>query len=442
MSGAKTIITDIGKIKIAKAAETGLPVKVKYFAVGDGAGETYQPTGIETSLREEKWRSGVNSIFVNPENPQELFINTTIPENIGGFFIREYGTFDEDGDMISIGTCDAIYKPTLDDKQPIIRLDCRMSHTLQNVSDVKIDVDLTAYVTYEYLLTNDWETAGQQNFKLRPTFNNKGLALLEEVDAAKLPDINNDVVGTVKVAQKNGKASVMEFLNNGKKIIEVNAETGYIQTATPSEQDVSNNLATMEALARAISNIPMYPQVGDMKYSFYPTNHGNANGEWIIANGQVIPEKYTRARAIFGANLPNLTGRTLAMAGNGHKAGEIAGTDSVTLTEAQLANHTHAITGGNHIHDVNDKTHGHGFNPLSMDFGGKSSNWTPSKGGGTRPGDYQDAISKGGANVTMQYSGDNGAWYSPLKNNPSGSNQAHSNIQPTCYVENIFIYCC
>lgn len=212
MAGAKTIITDIGKIKIAKAAETGKAVAVRYFAVGDGSGETYIPDGTETKLRDEKWRSGINSSHVNPQKPDELILDTIIPEDVGGFFIREYATFDVDGDMISIGTCLGIYKPTIEDKSPLISIECLMSHTLQNMASVELSVDLKAYVTYKYLLENSYTILGSITYAQRPKCEGSTFALMTDIAAAKLPDIK-DVNGVITIQQPDGTGAVMRFLN-------------------------------------------------------------------------------------------------------------------------------------------------------------------------------------------------------------------------------------
>lgn len=214
MAGAKTIITDIGKIKIAKAAETGIAVAVRYFAVGDGSGETYIPDGTETSLRDEKWRSGINSSHVNPLKLDELILDTVIPANIGGFYIREYATFDVDGDMISIGTCLEIYKPSMDDHGPLISIECLMSHTLQNMASLELTVDLKSYVTYEYLLRNNYKIFGSITYEQRPQCESSTFALMTDIAEAKLPDVHDDGKGTVTIQQPNGKGAVMKFLNS------------------------------------------------------------------------------------------------------------------------------------------------------------------------------------------------------------------------------------
>lgn len=211
MAGAKTIITNIGKIKIAKAAETGIAVAVRYFAVGDGNGETYIPDGTEATLRDEKWRSGINSSHVNPLKLDELILDTVIPANIGGFYIREYATFDVDGDMISIGTCLEIYKPSMDDHGPLISIECLMSHTLQNMASLELTVDLKSYVTYEYLLRNNYKIFGSITYEQRPQCEGSAFALMTDIAEAKLPDVYDDGKGTVLIQQPDGSGAKMIF---------------------------------------------------------------------------------------------------------------------------------------------------------------------------------------------------------------------------------------
>lgn len=230
MAGAKTIITDIGKIKIAKAAETGIAVAVRYFAVGDGSGETYIPDGTETSLRDEKWRSGINSSHVNPLKLDELILDTVIPANIGGFFIREYATFDVDGDMISIGTCLGIYKPSMDDHGPLISIECLMSHTLQNMASLELTVDLKSYVTYEYLLKNSYTILGSITYAQRPQCEGSTFALMTDIAESKLPDVHDDGKGTVLIQQPDGSAAKMIFTSKATPEIftMIDGETGQV----------------------------------------------------------------------------------------------------------------------------------------------------------------------------------------------------------------------
>lgn len=166
MAASKTIVTDIGKAKIAQAAATGTTVRLKYFAVGDGAGSEYTPTGKEDRLLGENWRSNIDSIVVNKTDPKELFIDTVVPENIGGWWVREYGVFDEDNALILIGTINQVYKSKLEEGD-IIAFDFNLSVILQNVSNVEYVIDLASYVSFDFLLNANYEVTGQVDHRNR-----------------------------------------------------------------------------------------------------------------------------------------------------------------------------------------------------------------------------------------------------------------------------------
>lgn len=74
-----TILTAIGKAKIANAAALGQKVELTELALGDGAGSYYNPTEDQTALRNEVWRGPVGSVSVDPSNPNWIVIQTVVP---------------------------------------------------------------------------------------------------------------------------------------------------------------------------------------------------------------------------------------------------------------------------------------------------------------------------------------------------------------------------
>ena len=100
-----SIVTAKGKEKITKAILDGKKVNITEFAAGDGGGQYYQPTEIQTALNGEKWRGAVQECKVNHESPNLIEIIAVIPPNEGGFTIREIGAFDDEGNLIVIANC-------------------------------------------------------------------------------------------------------------------------------------------------------------------------------------------------------------------------------------------------------------------------------------------------------------------------------------------------
>ncbi|HAI0059546.1 TPA: phage tail protein [Escherichia coli] len=108
-----TLLTDIGAAKLASAAALGVPLKITHMAVGDGSGVLPTPDAKQTALVNEKRRAALNILYIDPQNSSQIIAEQVIPENEGGWWIREVGLFDESGALIAVGNCPESYKPQL-----------------------------------------------------------------------------------------------------------------------------------------------------------------------------------------------------------------------------------------------------------------------------------------------------------------------------------------
>ncbi|MCK3050313.1 phage tail protein [Escherichia coli] len=108
-----TLLTDIGAAKLASAAALGVPLKITHMAVGDGGGVLPTPDAKQTALVNEKRRAALNMLYIDPQNSSQIIVEQVIPENEGGWWIREVGLFDESGALIAVGNCPESYKPQL-----------------------------------------------------------------------------------------------------------------------------------------------------------------------------------------------------------------------------------------------------------------------------------------------------------------------------------------
>ncbi|HCC4790134.1 TPA: phage tail protein, partial [Escherichia coli] len=108
-----TLLTDIGAAKLASAAALGVPLKITHMAVGDGGGTLPTPDAKQTALVNEKRRAALNILYIDPQNSSQIIAEQVIPENEGGWWIREVGLFDESGALIAVGNCPESYKPQL-----------------------------------------------------------------------------------------------------------------------------------------------------------------------------------------------------------------------------------------------------------------------------------------------------------------------------------------
>ncbi|CAM7345353.1 phage tail protein [Citrobacter portucalensis] len=108
-----TLLTDIGAAKLASAAALGVPLKITHMAVGSGGGALPTPNAQQTALVVEERRAALNMLYIDPQNSSQIIAEQVIPENEGGWWIREVGLFDDTGALIAVGNCPESYKPKL-----------------------------------------------------------------------------------------------------------------------------------------------------------------------------------------------------------------------------------------------------------------------------------------------------------------------------------------
>lgn len=107
------LLTNTGAAKFANAAALGTKIQITEMAVGDGGGTLPTPDASQTTLVNEKRRAALNSLSMDAVNSSQIIAEQVIPESEGGFWIREIGLFDADGDMVAVANCAETYKPRL-----------------------------------------------------------------------------------------------------------------------------------------------------------------------------------------------------------------------------------------------------------------------------------------------------------------------------------------
>ena len=127
-----TLVTNIGAARIAKATALGTIVNLSQMAVGDGGGKPITPSASATALTREVYRASLNMLEVDENNQKQVIAELLIPEEEGDFTIREVGLFDNNNNMIAIGSIADSYKPRLSSgtaSQQIIRMVIQIDNT-------------------------------------------------------------------------------------------------------------------------------------------------------------------------------------------------------------------------------------------------------------------------------------------------------------------------
>lgn len=105
--------TEKGLKKLARYATENKTISFTQLAIGDGSGSIPEPTANVTSLVHEVWRGNLNNVANNPDNEASVLVEIVIPYNVGGFFVREWGIYDNEGDLLVYGNHAEFYKAQL-----------------------------------------------------------------------------------------------------------------------------------------------------------------------------------------------------------------------------------------------------------------------------------------------------------------------------------------
>ncbi|MDF3932309.1 phage tail protein [Pseudomonas citronellolis] len=134
------LLTTLGAGKLANAAALGTTLKITQLAVGDGGGSTPTPDASRTALVNEVRRAPLNQLSVDPANAAQIIAEQVIPEDVGGWWIRELGLYDDSGTLIAYANCAPSYKPQLAEGSGRTQT-VRLVLIVSNTASVELKID-------------------------------------------------------------------------------------------------------------------------------------------------------------------------------------------------------------------------------------------------------------------------------------------------------------
>lgn len=206
------LLTNIGAAKLANATALGAQVEITQMAVGDGNGALPTPNPAQTTLTHELRRAQLNMLTIDPVNTNQIIAEQVIPEDVGGWWIREIGLFDKDGDMIAIANCAETYKPQLQEGSGRVQV-IRVILIVSNTEAVTLKIDPSVVLATRGYVDNLIETRQQKSdtltalAALKPA---KGkLPYFTAEKAAALADLSDFIR---LMLNKGDAAGVLEYL--------------------------------------------------------------------------------------------------------------------------------------------------------------------------------------------------------------------------------------
>ncbi|MEQ4512108.1 MAG: phage tail protein [Dickeya sp.] len=276
-----TLLTQVGRAKLANAAASGKMLNITHMGIGDGGGNPTTPDPAQTALINEKRRAVLNALRVDPNSPNQIIAEQVIPENEGGFWLREIGLYDADGDLIAVANCPDTYKPQLQEGSGRVQT-VRMILVVSNASAVTLKVDPSVVLA------------------TRQSVDDKAI----EVKAYA------DTLMTSHVSEANPHKQYAP--------IESPALTGIPTAPTAVAGTTTTQLATTAFVAGAVNalsdktdnNIKLKLDINDIVGIPLPWPQANVPSGWLKCNGQAFDKNvYPRLAQVYSSGvLPDLRG--------------------------------------------------------------------------------------------------------------------------------------
>ena len=162
MAQYTAVFTTYGTQLLAKAIANNKPLTVTHFAVGDGNGNAVTVNASQERLVNEKYRATISAVSLDPRNNKQVVFELTIPENVGGFYIREMGVFDAQNKLIAYANCPESFKPTLASGSGKVQV-MRMILLVASSNAVTLTVDDSVIFVTRGQLTPQTITANSAN---------------------------------------------------------------------------------------------------------------------------------------------------------------------------------------------------------------------------------------------------------------------------------------
>ncbi|EBR7912034.1 hypothetical protein B4293_13870 [Salmonella enterica] len=208
----KTIITDYGKQRlIAAMSPGGTKLTLTQMAVGDGGGNPTNPDTTSAALVNEVWRAAVNSVSVDKTHSNIIIVELLIPAEVGGFWIREAGIYDEFNKLVAVCSLPASEKPLLEQGSGRAQT-VRMTLVISDMSTINITIDSTTIIATNDYVDNSLKEHEKSRNHPDATLTDKGFVKLYS-GVTSMDETMAATPKAVKIAMDNANARLAKERN-------------------------------------------------------------------------------------------------------------------------------------------------------------------------------------------------------------------------------------
>ncbi|EGE2081902.1 phage tail protein, partial [Escherichia coli] len=239
------ILTNQGAARLANATMLGSKLNLTQMAVGDANGVLPTPDPAQTKLINQKRIAPLNLLNVDPNNQSQIIAEQIIPEDEGGFWIREIGLYDDKGVLIAVANCPETYKPQLQEGSGRTQT-IRMILVVTNTKAITLKIDPSVVLaTRKYV---DDKISKHEQSRRHPD------ASLTAKGFVQLSSATNSDSETLAATPKAVKAAY--DLANGKYTAQdaTTAQKGIVQLSSATNSASETLAATPKAVKAANDN--------------------------------------------------------------------------------------------------------------------------------------------------------------------------------------------
>ena len=315
------ILTNQGAARLANATMLGSKLNLTQMAVGDANGVLPTPDPAQTKLINQKRIAPLNLLSVDPNNQSQIIAEQIIPENEGGFWIREIGLYDDEGVLIAVANCPETYKPQLQEGSGRTQT-IRMILVVTNTEAITLKIDpAVVLATRKYV---DDKISEHEQSRRHPD------ASLTAKGFTQLSSATNSTSETLAATPKavkaaydlaNGKYTAQNATTARKGLVQLSSATNSTSetlAATPkavkAAYDLANGKYTAQNATTARKGLVQLSSATNSTSETLAATPKAVKAAYDLANGKYTAQNATTARKglVQLSSATNSTSETLA----------------------------------------------------------------------------------------------------------------------------------
>ncbi|HFV5169258.1 TPA: phage tail protein, partial [Escherichia coli] len=326
------ILTNQGAARLANATMLGSKLNLTQMAVGDANGVLPTPDPAQTKLINQKRIAPLNLLSVDPNNQSQIIAEQIIPENEGGFWIREIGLYDDEGVLIAVANCPETYKPQLQEGSGRTQT-IRMILVVTNTEAITLKIDPSVVLATRKYVDDKISEHEQSRRHPDASLTVKGFTQL----SSAINSESETLAATPKAVKAaydlaNGKYTAQNATTTQEGIVQLSSATNSTSetlAATPKAVKAAYDLANEKYTAQNATTT----QKGIVQLS----SATNSTSETLAATPKAVKAVMDETNKKAPLNSPALTGTpTTPTAPQGTNSTQIASTAFVMAAIAAL----------------------------------------------------------------------------------------------------------